>query len=285
MTDPNNTFDGLAEGPDGDTPMSFFEHLAELRKRLVHAAIGITLAFAACWFFRLELQAIINAPLFDAWQGLVEAGRLEGKPQLQTLGVLDAFLTQVRIAVTAAIFIAAPVLFYEIWMFVAPGLYPGEKKLVVPFVATSVIMFAAGAVFCYFMVLPYATEWFLSYPLEEGDQSGVAIVPQYTFPDYTTYTTKLLIGFGLMFEMPLAVFFLAKAGLLTHKTLLRYWKLSVMLIFVASAFLTPPDPITLTFMALPMCALFFISVGLAYLVSKPPAQTALAVPGGDEPEA
>ncbi len=295
MADPEPIPSVLAEGPDGDRPMSFFEHLAELRKRLIHATIGITLAFALAWVFRMDLQAIINAPLYDAWQKLAAQGLLQGEPHLQTLGVLDAFLTQVRIAVTGALFLAAPILFYELWMFVAPGLYPSEKRLVVPFVATSAVMFALGAVFCYQAVLPYATEWFLKYPLEDSDGSGVMVIPQYTFPDYTTYTTKLLIGFGLMFEMPLAVFFLAKAGLVTHRTLLRFWKVAVLLIFVASALLTPPDPITLTFMAMPMTALFFISVGLAYMVTRsaPTTETGLvpADPGardgrpGGEPAA
>ena len=105
----------------------------------------------------------------------------------------------------------------------------------------------------------------------EHDQQAVGrvqIISQYRFPDYIKYTTKLLIGFGLMFELPLVVFFLAVAGAITHRTLLRHWKISVLLIFVASAFLTPPDPITLTFMAVPMVALFFASVGVAYVVSK-----------------
>lgn len=263
--------------------MSFFEHLAELRMRLIRATMGLAAAFVVAWIFRMQLQALVNAPLFDAWQTLVAEGKLSGPPKLQTLGVLDAFLTQVRIAVTAAIFLAGPVIFYQLWMFVAPGLYPSEKKLVVPFVATSAVMFVLGAAFCYEMVLPFATKWFLEYPLEEVDGSGVQVIPQYTFPDYTTYTTKLLLGFGLMFEMPLAVYFLAKVGLVTHKTLLRFWKVAVLVIFVASAFLTPPDPITLMFMAVPMTALFFLSVGVAYVVSKPKAtdETAL-VPAGSQ---
>ena len=265
MVKKSNAHDGMAAGPEGDQPMSFFEHLAELRRRLIHAAIGVVAAFALCWFFVLELQTLIHLPLADAWR---EVG-LAGQPRVQTLGVLDSFLTQVRIAVTAAIFLAGPILFYQLWMFVAPGLYANEKRLVVPFAITSAVMFLLGAAFCYVAVLPYATRWFLEYPMTQADASGVAVVPQYTFPDYTKYTTKLLVGFGIMFELPLAVFFLAKAGIITHLTLIRYWKISVMAIVVASAFLTPPDPITLVFMAVPMLVLFAASIGVAYLVSKP----------------
>lgn len=272
-TDPEDAPDAdlFTDGPEDDQPMSFFDHLTELRMRLIRAALGVVAAFVLCWVFVDELNAIVKIPLRNAWNAV----GLEGAPQLQVLGVLDAFLTNVRIAVTAAIFVAAPIIFYQLWMFVSPGLYTREKRYVIPFAATSAIMFLVGATFCYTMVLPYATEWFLRFPLEQQDASQVQILPQYTFPEYTTYTTKLLLGFGLMFEFPLAVFFLAAAGLITHRTLLRHWKVSILLIFVASAFLTPPDPITLTFMAVPMVALFFASVGVAYVVSKPPPETAL----------
>lgn len=265
-------------GPEDDEPMSFFDHLTELRSRLIRAAIGIAVGFAVCWIFVDQLNAIIKTPLAEAWTAV----GLEGAPQLQVLGVLDAFLTNVRIAVTAAIFVSAPIIFYQVWMFVSPGLYAREKRYVIPFAMTSAVMFLVGAAFCYKMVLPYATEWFLRFPLEQQDASNVQILPQYTFPDYTTYTTKLLLGFGLMFEFPLAVFFLAAAGLITHRTLLQHWKVAILLIFVASAFLTPPDPITLTFMAVPMVGLFFASVGVAYLVGKKNAEETALVPVDDE---
>ncbi len=282
MPDPDDPRVDLAEGPADDQPMSFFEHLAELRKRLIHAAIGIVLAFAGCWALRWQLYDLLVLPFHDAWMRLVEAGLLTGEPSLQTLSPLDTLLTHVRVVITAAIFVAGPVLFYQLWMFVAPGLYKEEKRLVIPFVVLSVVMFTTGAGFCYEMVVPFATEWFLKYPLEDAGTGAVRIMPQYALPEYMAYTTKLLVGFGLMFEMPLAVFFLAKAGLLTHLTLLRFWKLSIMVIFLASAFLTPPDPITLMLMAAPMVTLFVMSIGIAYFVSRP-ERDALNRLGGDEP--
>jgi sec-independent protein translocase protein TatC len=251
--------------------MSFFEHLTELRRRLVRAAVGVVLAFAVAWAFVQPLQDQLMMPLHDAWQRLAAEGLVSGPPQLQTLGPLDHFMTQVRIAVTAALFGAAPIIFYQLWMFVAPGLYDTEKRLVLPFAGTSAVMFLLGAFFCFEAVIPFATEWFLRYPLEGSSEGAVRIVPQYTFPDYTTYTTKLLLAFGLMFELPLGVFFLARAGIVTHRSLLRFWKVSILVIFVVSAVLTPPDPFTLIMMAVPMTALFFASVGVAYLAARPRA--------------
>lgn len=256
----------LNEGPEGDTPMSFFDHLAELRKRVVRAFVAVVGSFAVAWYFVEELENFITIPLRDAWYN-VEG--LEGEPTLQTLSVFEAFLVDIRIAVTAAIFVAAPIVFYQVWMFVAPGLYSREKKVVVPFVATSAVMFIAGASFCYFLVIPVATEWFLGYPIRNAAESAVDLRPAYTFTDYTKYTTRLLLAFGLVFEFPLAIYFLAKVGAVTHKTLLRYWKISMVGFFVIAAFLTPPEPITQVLMAMPMVVMYFASIGVAYVASKP----------------
>jgi len=261
----DNGFDGLAEGPEGDEPMSFFDHLAELRMRLMRAAIGVVVGFGGAFFFVDHLEGVLLDPLRSAWDQL----GYEGAPRLQNLGMLDSFLTDVRIALTFGLFFAGPIVFYQLWMFIAPGLYSKEKKLAIPFMATSAVMFVSGAAFCYYLVFPFATQWFLEYSMRDAaGPGGVEIVAQFTFSDYMKYATRLLLAFGTVFEFPLAVFFLARAGILTHKTLLRYWKLSVLLIFIGSAFLTPPDPITLTLMAIPMCGMFFASVGVAYLVGR-----------------
>jgi sec-independent protein translocase protein TatC len=260
-----NGADGLAEGPEDDRPMSFFEHLQELRKRLVRAAFGVAGAFIFCYVLVDHLRTIVLAPYRDAWFAV----EMPGEPELQNLSALEAFLTDLRIAIIAAVFIAGPILFYHLWMFISPGLYKKEKRLVVPFVATSAVMFAGGAVFCYYLVLPLATEFFLGYSIGATQVESVNIVPRFTYTDYVTYTTKLLLAFGMMFEFPLGIFFLAKAGVVTHITLLRHWKISMVLLFVVAAILTPPEPISQLLMAAPMIALYFISVGVAYFVSKP----------------
>ncbi len=247
--------------------MSFFDHLADLRKRLLRSVVAVVLGFIVAWIFVKDLGQFLTVPLGEAWQQV--DGLPPGKPQLQNLGVFDAFLVDIRIAVTASLFVSAPVVFYQTWMFVAPGLYAREKKVVVPFVATSAVMFLVGASFCYKFVIPIATKWFLEYPLDNDPDSIVALVPAYTYAEYVKYMTRLLLAFGLVFEFPLLIYFLAKIGAVTHKTLIKHWKVSVVGAFVIGAFLTPPEPITQMLMAMPMVAMYFGSIGVAYWASKP----------------
>ncbi|MBX7084532.1 MAG: twin-arginine translocase subunit TatC [Nannocystaceae bacterium] len=261
----NNGADGLAEGPEGDTPMSFFDHLAELRRRISRAFLALVLSAIVAYVFVDYITAFMWAPFGEAWRS---AG-LEGEPTLLNLTALDVILTDIWIALFAGVFVSAPVIFYQLWMFIAPGLYAQEKRLVVPFVATSAIMFVAGAAFCYYVVLPIATEFFLTYAQKKTAVGSVEVHTAYTYADYASYVMKVLFGFGLMFEMPLAVFFLSKAGIITYLSLLRHWKVAVLLITIASAVLTPPDPITIWLMGIPMTALYFISVAVSYVVSKP----------------
>lgn len=252
-------------GPEDDEPMSFFDHLNELRKRLVRSALGITAAFIVCYVFVEYLRTILLMPFYDSWHSV----GLEGRAELQALSALETFLTDLRIAVIAAIFIAGPIVFYQLWMFIAPGLYRSERNLVVPFVATSAVMFLGGGVFCYFFVVPVATDFFLQYSLDTAaGADGVSIKPNFTYQSYVQYETRLLLGFGAMFEFPLGVFFLAKAGVITHKTLLRHWKVMMLVFFVVAALLTPPEPITQILMAAPMIGLYFASIGVAYVVGK-----------------
>jgi sec-independent protein translocase protein TatC len=263
---PNNGADGLAEGPEGDQPMSFFDHLAELRKRIGRAFGALLLGAVICYAAIDHITAFMWIPFGEAW----DAAGMEGEPTLLNLAALDVILTDIWIALFSGLFLAAPVVFYQLWMFIAPGLYSQEKRLVVPFVATSAVMFVAGAAFCYYVVLPIATEFFLTYGQQKNVGLGdVVVKTAYTYADYASYVMKMLFGFGIMFEMPLAVFFLSKAGIINYVTLLRHWKVALLIITIASAVLTPPDPITIWLMGIPMTTLYFISVGVSYVVTKP----------------
>lgn len=268
-----NGLDGLAEGPEGDQPMSFWEHLAELRGRLVKAALGVVLGCIVCFIYATELREFLARPLHDAWL----AAGMSGKPELQVLAMMDAFMTDMRVAVAGGLFLGAPVGFYQFWMFIAPGLYAREKRFVIPFVGCSVLMFVAGAAFCYVLVLPWMIQWLLSYT-QSTSGAETAVVYHLTLNDYVRDATKVLVAFGAVFEFPLLVAFLSAAGVLTHRGLLRFWKISVILIFVIAAVLTPPEPVSQLMMAFPMVGLFFLSVGVAYVItrSKERAGTALA---------
>lgn len=259
----SNGLDGLAEGPEGDTPMSFWDHLGELRSRLTRAALGVAVSVVLCFIYATELREFLAVPLHKAWV----AAKMPGKPELQVLAMMDAFMTDMRVAMAGGIFLATPVLFYQFWMFIAPGLYAREKRFVVPFVATSVFMFLLGAAFCYYVVLPWTIQWLLSYT-QSTSGAATAVVYNLTLNDYIRDATKILVAFGAVFEFPLLIAFLAFAEVLTHRSLLRFWKISVVMIFIIAAFLTPPEPVSQLMMAFPMVGLFFLSVGIAYLIDK-----------------
>jgi sec-independent protein translocase protein TatC len=196
---------------------------------------------------------------------------MPGKPELQVLAMMDAFMTDMRVAFAGGIFLALPVLFYQFWMFIAPGLYAREKRFVIPFVACSVFMFLLGAAFCYYVVLPWTIQWLLSYT-QSTSGAATAVVYNLTLNDYIRDATKILVAFGAVFEFPLLIAFLAFAEILTHRSLLRFWKISVVMIFIIAAFLTPPEPVSQLMMAFPMVGLFFTSVGIAYLIDKSKAK-------------
>lgn len=260
---PTNGNEGLAEGPEGDQPMSFWDHLAELRNRLVKAFLGVVAGGILCFYYATELREILALPLHKAWT----AANMPGKPELQVLAMMDAFMTDMRVALAGGVFVGAPIAFYQLWMFIAPGLYQKEKRYVIPFVACSVLMFLAGAAFCYYVVLPWTIQWLISYT---HGTSGAETTVKYalTLNDYIRDATKILVAFGLVFEFPLLVAFLTFAEVLDHRSLLRFWKISVILIFIIAAFLTPPEPVSQLMMAFPMVGLFFLSVGIAFLITR-----------------
>ena len=274
----SNGLDGLAEGPEGDTPMSFWDHLGELRSRLTRAALGVTVSVVLCFIYATELREFLAVPLHKAWV----AANMPGKPALQVLAMMDAFMTDMRVAMAGGIFLATPVLFYQFWMFIAPGLYARETRYVIPFVATSVFMFLLGAAFCYYVVLPWTIQWLLSYT-QSTSGAATAVVYNLTLNEYIRDATKILVAFGVVFEFPLLIAFLAFAGVLTHRSLLRFWKISVVMIFIIAAFLTPPEPVSQLMMAFPMVGLFFASVGIAYLIDKSKAKARALLARADEP--
>ncbi|RLB24995.1 MAG: twin-arginine translocase subunit TatC, partial [Deltaproteobacteria bacterium] len=169
----------------------------------------------------------------------------------------EMFFTYLKVSFVAGLLAAMPFIFYEIWMFVAPGLYQKEKKFLIPFVISSSILFVGGALFGYFVVFPFGFKFFMSFANEY-------IKPLPSVKQYFAFSTKLLLAFGLVFELPVATFFLTKMGLVTDVFLRKQRKFAILLIFVAAAILTPPDVITQIMMAGPLLALYEISI----LVSK-----------------
>jgi sec-independent protein translocase protein TatC len=271
--DESNGQDGLAEGPEGDKPMAFLDHVAELRKRLVRMVLAITVGFFASFYFAPQIADFLRLPLDAAWSSVGLGERAE----LQALSIQDPLMVDVRVAVTAGIFLTAPYLFMQLWLFIAPGLYSREKRFAVPFVVTSMLMFLAGAAFAFVIVLPFIYEWMIAYSMGRGETI------QLELNNYFKGTTRVLLAFGLIFEFPLLVAFLAKAGLVTDQTLMRFWKFGVVIIFVVAGLLTPPEPVSQLMMAGPMCVLYFISVGVAWMIN-PASKLEAAMAQHDEPD-
>jgi sec-independent protein translocase protein TatC len=173
----------------------------------------------------------------------------------------EPFFVLLKTAIFAGIVLAVPVILYQIWKFVAPGLYPDERKVAIPFVIAGSFFFIAGIAFCYEIILPYAYRFLLTFGQE-------VTTPELMMEEFFGLTTKLLLAFGVVFEMPVFATFFARIGLITHKTLLRYWRHAIVACFVAGAMLTPPDIISQVFLAGPMIILYFVSVLSAWIFGK-----------------
>jgi sec-independent protein translocase protein TatC len=234
--------------------MPLTEHLAEFRTRLIRALIAVAIAFGVCWLFAAELVAWLTLPL-----RAVEAhvGGVIGT------GVTDAFFTKLKVSFIAAIFAASPVVFFQAWRFVAPGLYQRERRMAIPFSIAASFFFVAGAAFCYAIVFPVAFEFFLA------EFTSVALDPQIRISEYLTFVSRMLLAFGVTFELPVVTFFLARIGMVTHRTLIGGARYAVVGIFILAAVLTPgPDVASQLLMAGPLLLLYGVSIGVAFFARR-----------------
>ena len=227
--------------------LPFLGHLEELRKRLIRCAIAVGIGFAVSYFFSERLFLLLISPL--------NAVMPEGD-QLIFTNLPEMFITYIKVALIAGIMVSAPLIFYELWMFIAPGLYRREKKFVIPFVLCSSILFVGGALFGFFVVFPFGFKFFIGFSNEY-----VKALP--SVKQYFSFSIKLLLAFGLVFELPVVIFFLTKIGLVTSEVLKRKRKYSILLMFIMAAILTPPDVITQFMMAGPLIVLYEIGILVA----------------------
>ena len=243
---------------DGDK-MPFLSHLEELRRRLIACAIAVGIGFVLCYLIRERLFLILVSPLKDILQ--------DGDKLIYT-HLLGAFLTYLKTAAIGGVLLSAPYLFYQIWMFIAPGLDQREKRYVVPFVLCSTLLFVGGALFGYFIVFPLGFRFFLSFA-----NDYIQALP--SINEYFSLAIKLLFCFGIAFELPVVIFFLAKIGLVTPELLRKKRKYALLLMFVVGAILTPPDVVSQVMLALPLIALyeFGIIVSVIGTRKKPEEET------------
>ena len=231
--------------------MPFYAHFVELRSRLLRIAIAVLVGAIICFSFASYLYGILALPIYDA---LPEASR-----ELIFLNPVEPFFVYLKISILAGFILTSPYVFFQIWRFIAPALYAHEKKAVIPLVAASTLIFIAGAVFCYYLILPYGLKALIG----AGMTEDFAATAQISMASYYDLVVRLIMAFGVVFEMPVFSLFLAKLGVITDKTLLKHWRVAVVIIFVIAAILTPPDVITQVSLALPMCILYGVSIVLA----------------------
>ncbi len=235
------------------TTMPLTEHLEELRWRIVKSVGATAVAFAITYGFATRIFDFLTAPLIS---------KLADSVDLIGTGVTEAFFTKLKVSLIAAFFLASPVIFHQVWGFIAPGLYENEKQHARPFVFFATLFFLLGAAFCYYMVFPLAFVFFV----KEFESIGVA--PALRITEYLSFASRMLLAFGVIFELPVFTYFLARIGLVNHKSMIAWVRYAVVLSFVVAALLTPADAASQFMMAGPLIVLYCLSIGVAYLVGR-----------------
>ena len=234
----------MSEPTDQDPPMSLVAHLTELRDRLLRAVLAVLVGFIVLFPFANEIYGFVSAPLRELMP--------EGSTMIAT-GVASPFLTPFKLSLVLAIFMAIPVILYQIWGFVAPGLYQKEKRIALPLLASSVLLFYAGALFAYFFVFPLIFAFFTSV----GPESVQVMTD---INSYLDFVLKLFLAFGIAFEMPIAAVILIWTGVTTAESLSQKRPYIIVGCFVFGMLLTPPDVISQSLLAIPMWLLFELGV-------------------------
>ena len=222
-------------------------HIADLRKRLVISSLTVFVMFFVCFTFYEPILQWMMVP--------VEAA-LPKNSQMVAVEIQETFFTALKVAFFAGFVISLPVIFWQLWLFLAPGLYDHEKKLVIPFVFFATLMFLMGASFAYYVVVPIGFEFLIAF-----GSAVVTVLP--SIGAYVGFFTKLLVGFGISFELPVITFFLAKIGLVDDRMLKDFFRYAVVIIFIVAALLTPPDVISQLLMAAPLLLLYGVSIYIA----------------------
>ena len=239
-----------------DPKMPFTEHLEELRRRLIICFIAVGIGFVLSYFFAKQIFEILMRPLIKAMppgEGLIFTA------------LPEAFVTYLKVALLTGIGLASPVIIYQFWRFLAPGLYSRERRALLPIVLFSTIFFLGGALFGYFIVFPFGFKFFIGFASD-----NIRALP--TIREYLKFATKLLFAFGFIFELPLFAFFLARLGLVTAETLRSKQKYAILIIFMVAAILTPPDVVTQVMMAGPLLLLYELSIWIAKVFGRKPLE-------------
>lgn len=231
--------------------MDLFEHLGELRTRLLHSIVAIAVSGIVAFLIAKELFDLLNAPYLEVFKDY---------PLIGT-GSAEAFILKLKVSIFAGLIISSPYLFFQFWLFISPGLHEHERSMFLPFIIATTLCFLGGIVFCYFVVLPFAFEFFLS------EYLSIGVTPTIRISEHLSMMIKALLGFGIVFELPVLSFILARLGIIDDVFLKTYFRHAIIVIFVIAAVLTPPDVLTQILMAIPLIILYGFSIFVAKLAS------------------
>lgn len=235
-----------------DEKLPINDHLEELRRRLIKCVIAVVVGFVGTYYFSDKIFSFLVSPLVKV---------MPEKSQLIYTSLPEAFLTYLKVSFFAGLLLATPVILYQIWKFVMPGLYENERRYVVPFVFIATVFFFTGSSFAFYVVFPLGFQFFLGFSTE-----NISALP--SMKDYLSLCMKLLFAFGITFELPVIMFFLAKMGIINHQMLRKQRKYAILIVFILAALLTPPDVVSQVLLAIPLLALYEISIWVTYFVHK-----------------
>jgi sec-independent protein translocase protein TatC len=232
--------------------MTLLEHLDELRRRIGYSLLAIVAGFLVCWIYAKPIFAWLERPLTQ----FLPAG-----DKLAFTGLIDPFMLYMKVGLLGGIFLASPVVLHQVWLFIAPGLYRNERRVVLPFVLFTTVFFLLGGYFGYAVAFPMVCRFLL----EMGSDFKQVV----TINEYFSMASKVILGLGLVFEMPVLILFLARLGVVNHRFLLRHFRYAIIIIFIVAAVITPtPDVATQSVFAVPMVGLYLVGVLVAWLFGK-----------------
>ena len=235
-------------------------HLVELRKRLGLSVLSVFIAFIIAFVFHEMILSWITAPLNEALDQVAQLSKKAAEGMVTTHQVGGAFFVALKVSFFAGLLGALPFILYQLWLFISPGLYANEKKMVLPFVIGGTVMFLVGVLFAYYIVTPFGFQFLITF-------GSFLYTPLINIEDYVGFFTKIMMGFGIAFELPVIAYFLALLGLVTDKTLKDFFKYAVLIIFVVASLLTPPDVLTQLLMAAPLILLYGLSILIVRMVN------------------
>ena len=256
----------VEEDPINDKPMPLLDHLIELRTRLIWSLVAFGVCFLISYYFSDRIYFVLARPLANA---LRSSGNPD--PRLVYTQLYEAFFVRIKVAFFGGIFLGFPVIASQVWLFVAPGLYRSEKRALAPFLLATPILFLCGAALAYFVLFPFAFKFFASFQTQNGG-GGIPIELLPKVGEYLDLVMKLILGCGLVFQMPVAMSLLARVGIVTAATLKRARRYAILGMFVLAAVIAPPDPLSMVLFAMPLLALYEISILAAGMFEPKPAK-------------